>query len=119
MLYSLLKNSFCSSNHHIGVHFFYLLVYGHKLSIVLITSNFFSNLGLSLTNQVLEIRPSPLDGYKSDRGSRDSISCDRVHVIGITRLKLRSYASSTRLTLAPSVVIPEKLHSKIQICLHR
>ncbi|KAL8128524.1 hypothetical protein V2J09_017679 [Rumex salicifolius] len=74
---------------------------------------------LTLTNQVLEIRPSPLDGYKSDRGPRDAISCDRVHVIGITRLKLRTYASSTRLTLAPSVVIPEKLHSKIQICSHR
>lgn len=72
-----------------------------------------------MENQVLEIRPSPLVGYTSDRGSRDTLSCERVHVSGISRLKLGNYASSTRLTLAPSVVIPEKLHSKIQICSHR
>lgn len=49
---------------------------------------------------------------------RDALSCERVHVVPRSRLKLESYASSTRLTVAPSVVIPEKLHSRIQVCLH-
>ncbi|KAJ0078576.1 hypothetical protein Patl1_23483 [Pistacia atlantica] len=52
-------------------------------------------------------------------GSKDVISCERVQVSGYSRLKLGSYANSFRVTLAPSVAIPERLHSKIQVCFHR
>ncbi|KAL9247455.1 hypothetical protein vseg_020886 [Gypsophila vaccaria] len=73
---------------------------------------------IDLENPHLTIKPKPLRSYSS-RDDKDVISCERVHVVPRSRLKLESYASAIRLTVAPSVVIPEKLHSRIQICLHR
>ncbi|KAL1208449.1 hypothetical protein V5N11_019243 [Cardamine amara subsp. amara] len=43
-------------------------------------------------------------------------SCERIQVSGYSRTKLGKYANSFRLKLAP---FPEKLHIKIQVCVHR
>ncbi|KAK9682233.1 hypothetical protein RND81_10G060100 [Saponaria officinalis] len=77
-----------------------------------------SSHSIDLDNPHLTIKPKPLGSYSS-KDDKDVISCERVHVVPRSRLKLESYASAIRLTVAPSVVIPEKLHSRIQICLHR
>lgn len=57
--------------------------------------------------------------HLSSHGSKDVLLCERVQVAGLSRFKLGSYASSFRVTVAPSVVIPERLHSKILVCFHR
>ncbi|KAG6737554.1 hypothetical protein POTOM_059082 [Populus tomentosa] len=62
-------------------------------------------------NPALDVTPSRLHGHVF---SRDVFFCERVKVSGHSRWKLSSYASSFRVTLAPSAVIPERLHSKIQ-----
>ncbi|KAL3565127.1 hypothetical protein D5086_033173 [Populus alba] len=67
-------------------------------------------------NPALDVTPSRLLGHVF---SRDVFFCERVKVSGHSRWKLSSYASSFRVTLAPSAVIPERLHSKIQVCFHR
>ncbi|KAG6736216.1 hypothetical protein POTOM_061056 [Populus tomentosa] len=67
-------------------------------------------------NPALDVTPSRLHGHVF---SRDVFFCERVKVSGHSRWKLSSYASSFRVTLAPSAVIPERLHSKIQVCFHR
>ena len=72
-----------------------------------------------MASPALDVTPTPLSGRSSVRGSKDVLLCDRVRVSGHLRLKLGSYASSFRVTLAPSVLIPERLHSKIQVCFHR
>ncbi|ESQ28272.1 hypothetical protein EUTSA_v10018456mg [Eutrema salsugineum] len=46
-------------------------------------------------------------------------SCERIHVSGYSRTKLAKYAHSYRVKLAPLVTVPERLHSKIQVCVHR
>nr|XP_027066123.1 uncharacterized protein LOC113691988 [Coffea arabica] len=51
--------------------------------------------------------------------SKDAALCERVQVAGISRLKLGKYSSAYRVTVTPSVVIPERLHNKIQICFHK
>ncbi|XP_044499406.1 uncharacterized protein LOC123220883 isoform X2 [Mangifera indica] len=66
-------------------------------------------------NPAVDVTPYPLMDVP---GSKDVISCERVQVSGYSRLKLGSYANSFRVTLAPSVVIPDRLHSKIQVCFH-
>ncbi|XP_022747633.1 uncharacterized protein LOC111297242 [Durio zibethinus] len=71
------------------------------------------------TSPALDVTPTPLSGHSSVHGSKDVLLCDRVRVSGLSRLKLGSYASSFRVTLAPSVLIPERLHTKIQVCFHR
>ncbi|VVA31366.1 PREDICTED: nuclear envelope integral membrane [Prunus dulcis] len=71
--------------------------------------------GVDLENPVLDVSPAPL----STPGSKDVLLCERVRVSGISRLKLGSYASSLRITLSPSLGIPEKLYSKIEVCFHR
>ncbi|XP_043718553.1 uncharacterized protein LOC122666570 [Telopea speciosissima] len=65
------------------------------------------------------LTPSPLDGYSSIRGVKHMVSCDRLRVASLSRWKIRSYANSCRVNLTPSVVIPEKLYSKIEVCFHR
>ncbi|KAB2058627.1 hypothetical protein ES319_A11G246100v1 [Gossypium barbadense] len=75
--------------------------------------------GIDLGSPALDVNPAPLYGHSSVHGSKDVISCDRIRVSGHSRLMLRSYASSVRVTLAPSVLIPERLHSKIHVCFHR
>ncbi|XP_044471129.1 uncharacterized protein LOC123200081 [Mangifera indica] len=72
--------------------------------------------GVDMGNPAVDVTPYPLADVP---GSKDVISCERVQVSGYSRLKLGSYANSFRVTLAPSVVIPERLHSKIQVCFHR
>ncbi|XP_006303988.2 uncharacterized protein LOC17899981 [Capsella rubella] len=42
--------------------------------------------------------------------------CERVQVSGYSRTKLGKYANSVRVNLVP---IPERQHSKIQVCVHR
>ncbi|XP_007029997.2 PREDICTED: uncharacterized protein LOC18599803 [Theobroma cacao] len=75
--------------------------------------------GIDLASPALDVTPTPLSGHSSVRGSKDVLLCDRVQVSGQPRLKLGSYASCFRVTLAPSVLIPERLHSKIQVCFHQ
>ncbi|CAK9160407.1 unnamed protein product [Ilex paraguariensis] len=75
---------------------------------------------VDVENPVVDVTPTPIAGYTSSaRGSKDVVLFERVGVVGISRLKLGSYASAYRVTLAPSVKIPERLHSKIQICFHQ
>ncbi|GMI65040.1 Inner Nuclear Membrane Protein A [Hibiscus trionum] len=79
----------------------------------------FKGIDLGSTTAALDVTPTPLYGHSSVRSSKDVLLCDRVRVSGHSRLKLRSYANSVRVTLAPSVLISEKLHSKIQVCFHQ
>lgn len=74
--------------------------------------------GIDLENPVLNVNPAPLSGHSATPGSRDVLFCERVRVSGISRLKIGSYANSLRITLSPSVAIPERLHSKIEVCFH-
>lgn len=78
----------------------------------------FETAGVDLGNPTLDVIPSTLPGHLSSRGSKDVLLCERVQVAGLSRLKLGHYASSFRVTVAPSVVIPERLHSKILVCFH-
>ncbi|XP_059664860.1 uncharacterized protein LOC132311136 [Cornus florida] len=73
--------------------------------------------GIDVQNPSLDVTPSTLSGHTlSARGSEDVLSCERIRVAGLSRSKLGSYASVYKVTVAPSVAIPEILHSKIQIC---
>lgn len=95
----------------------------HLFFLILLLSTFYctsfdsSIQTLSFENPHLSIKPVTLRGY-TPKDHKEAFSCERVHVVPRSRLKLESYASSIRLTVAPSVVIPEKLHNRIQICLH-
>lgn len=74
--------------------------------------------GVDLENPAIVVFPSPLSGYSASHGSKEALLCERVQVSGLSRFRLGSYASSLRVTLSPSVEIPERLHSKIQVCFH-
>ncbi|XP_052176836.1 uncharacterized protein LOC127791103 [Diospyros lotus] len=75
--------------------------------------------GIDVENPAVDVTPSPLFGHASaSGGSKGVLLCERIRVAGKSRLKFRSYASTYLVTLVPSVVIPERLHSKIQICFH-
>nr|XP_028946111.1 uncharacterized protein LOC103423163 isoform X3 [Malus domestica] len=74
---------------------------------------------VDIEDPVLEVIPAPLSEHSAVPGSKDVIFCERARVSGISRLKLGSYASSLKITLSTSVAIPERLHSKIQVCFHR
>lgn len=69
----------------------------------------------------MEVTPSMIvnDLSSGSLTSKETVVCERVQVLGMSRLKLGSYASSFRVTVAPSVVIPERLHAKIQVCFHQ
>ena len=69
--------------------------------------------GIDIENPVVNVNPVPVSG------SKDALFCERVRVSGISRSKLASYANSFRIAVSPSAVIPEKLHSKIDVCFHR
>ncbi|CAH8364316.1 unnamed protein product [Eruca vesicaria subsp. sativa] len=45
--------------------------------------------------------------------------CERIQVSGYPRTELGKYAHSFKVKLAPLVTVSERLHSKIQFCLHR
>ncbi|KAK7860866.1 hypothetical protein CFP56_029124 [Quercus suber] len=122
-------------------NFFYLTMYGsvlgagsflmHHFSVLVnsILINFglseemhnpvSSCVDLSIKNQSIVVTPSPLPGISASRGSKDVLLCERVQVSGVSRLKLGSYASAFRVTFSPSLEIPERLHSKIQVCFHK
>lgn len=71
--------------------------------------------GVDLETPIIHITLSPQAGSSFTR-PKDVLSCGRVRVAGLSRFKLGSYPSSFRVTLAPSVRIPE---SNIHICFHR
>ncbi|KAM1635655.1 hypothetical protein ACFX13_013964 [Malus domestica] len=75
--------------------------------------------GVDIENPVLEVIPAPLSEHSVVPGSKDVLFCERARVSGVSRLKLGSYASSLKITLSTSLVIPERLHSKIQVCFPR
>lgn len=75
--------------------------------------------GVDSGNPVVHVNPSPLTGNSFIHGSKEVVLCERVQVSSISRLNLGSYASSIRVTLSPSVAIPERLYNKIQVCFHR
>ncbi|KAI3809437.1 hypothetical protein L1987_25410 [Smallanthus sonchifolius] len=74
-------------------------------------------LGIDVGNLVIDVTPTPLN--VPNGGSKDVRSCERVPVSGVSRLKLQHYASVYNVTLVPSVLIPKKWHTKIQVCFHR
>ncbi|GAU23991.1 hypothetical protein TSUD_327920 [Trifolium subterraneum] len=74
--------------------------------------------GVDIERPNLDVSPSLLLGKSDSQGVKKNLRCERVQVSGISRLKLRSYANSYHITLAPSVAIPERLHSKIKVCFH-
>ncbi|KAL5058997.1 hypothetical protein RYX36_030601 [Vicia faba] len=77
--------------------------------------------GVDIERPTLDVSPSLLLDNSDTEGvkNKNVKLCERVQVSGISRLKLRSYANSYHITLAPSVAIPERLHAKIKICFHR
>ncbi|KAE8721171.1 anaphase-promoting complex subunit 6-like isoform X1 [Hibiscus syriacus] len=99
--------------------FCFSLYYFFFLSCASQATTKFKGIDLGSTTAALDVYPTPLYGHSSVRSSKDVILCDRVQLSGHSRLKLRSYADSVRVTLAPSVLIPERLHRKIQVCFHR
>ncbi|PIA54060.1 hypothetical protein AQUCO_00900557v1 [Aquilegia coerulea] len=75
---------------------------------------------VDLENPVIDFTPSHLGGHISTSRSQASISCERVRVVGVSRwFSIKRYANSFRVTLTPSVQIPERLHSKIEVCFFR
>ncbi|XP_059646476.1 uncharacterized protein LOC132293147 [Cornus florida] len=98
-----------------------LLLLFFYLSISSCSTHVITFKGIDAENPVVDITPSSFPVPTStNHGSKDVLLCGRVRVGGgVSRLKLRSYANAYRVTLAPSVLIPETLHSKIQICFHR
>ncbi|KAG6750814.1 hypothetical protein POTOM_045329 [Populus tomentosa] len=76
--------------------------------------------GIDPENPALDVTPSHFhERVFSHDGSKDAFFCERVKVSGHLRWKLSRYASSFRVTLAPSALIPERFHSNIQVCFHR
>ncbi|KAI4386625.1 hypothetical protein MLD38_004542 [Melastoma candidum] len=79
-----------------------------------------SPLSLTLERPSVDLKPSVFTPDLPGRSSKESLLlCERVVVSGISRLKLGSYSSAIRVTAVPSVVIPERLHGRIQVCFHR
>ncbi|GJV39445.1 transmembrane protein 194 [Tanacetum coccineum] len=69
-----------------------------------------SSPGIDVGNPRVDVTPVFMNGV--------SEFCGRVPVSGVSRLKLRHYASAYNVTLVPSVLMPKKWHSKIQVCFH-
>ncbi|GJU29979.1 transmembrane protein 194 [Tanacetum coccineum] len=67
-------------------------------------------LGIDVGNPRVHVTPVFMNGV--------SEFCGRVPVSGVSRLKLQHYASAYNVTLVPSVLMPKKWHSKIQVCFH-
>ncbi|XP_010054885.2 uncharacterized protein LOC104443246 [Eucalyptus grandis] len=74
---------------------------------------------VNLEQPSIDFTPSTLSGLPSGHGTKEIVTCERVEVIGLSRLRLGSYSSALRVTLLPSESIPERLHGKIQVCFHR
>ncbi|XP_011034290.1 PREDICTED: uncharacterized protein LOC105132460 [Populus euphratica] len=88
-------------------------------SLVFASSLFLSRATHETTLKGIDAENPAVDVTLSHDGSKDAFSCERVKVSGHLRWKLSRYASSFRVTLAPSAPIPERLHSNIQVCFHR
>nr|GEV39297.1 transmembrane protein 194 [Tanacetum cinerariifolium] len=69
-----------------------------------------SSPGIDVGNPSVDVTPVFINGV--------SEFCGRVPVSGVSRLKLQHYASVYNVTLVPSVLMPKKWHSKIQVCFH-
>ncbi|XP_030517609.2 uncharacterized protein LOC115731119 [Rhodamnia argentea] len=74
--------------------------------------------GINLGQPSIDITPSTLSSFLPGHGAKEIIRCERVEVIGLSRLRLGSYSSALRVKVLPSS-IPKRLPSKIQVCLHR
>ncbi|XP_076881068.1 uncharacterized protein LOC143529081 [Bidens hawaiensis] len=106
-----------NNNNNNIVYTFMLLciVYGF-LWISLCSDHRLPPLGINIGNPVIDVTPTSFNvPYE---GSKDVVSCARVPVSGVSRLKLQHYASVYNITLSP-VFIPKKQHTKIQVCFHR
>lgn len=74
---------------------------------------------IDIENPVVQLNPSPLAESFQFSGAKIMISCERVRVAGVSRFKIESFANSFQVTLRPSELIPQKHHSKIEVCFHR
>ncbi|GJY49261.1 hypothetical protein Tco_0439217 [Tanacetum coccineum] len=87
-----------------------------KLKTEIVTSShrlrqkFVFSSGIDVGNPRVHVTPVFMNGV--------SEFCGRVPVSGVSRLKLQHYASAYNVTLVPSVLMPKKWHSKIQVCFH-
>ncbi|XP_068650857.1 uncharacterized protein [Aristolochia californica] len=74
---------------------------------------------VNTSNPVLHVHPLPHFEQSSAYSAKDIISCERIQVAGLSRLKVNRFSNSFRVTLEPSAVIPSRLHSKIAVCFHQ
>lgn len=73
--------------------------------------------GIDVGHPAIDVTPVPI--HSTSQGSKDIEFCKRVPVHGVSRIKLQNYAKAYRVMVVPSVVIPDKWHSKIHICFHQ
>lgn len=52
------------------------------------------------------------------RSNGGNIFYDRVHIVGLSRFKIKSYASSFHVIVKAFGDIPERYHSKLEVCFH-
>lgn len=73
------------------------------------------------SSSLVASEPEALKGVGPGHSALDVnlTSCERIKVSGYPRAELGKYAHSFKLKLSPLVTLPERLHSKIQVCLHR
>nr|GFD24619.1 transmembrane protein 194 [Tanacetum cinerariifolium] len=72
---------------------------------------------IDVAHPSIDVTPVPI--HSTSQGSKDIEFCKRVPVHGVSRIKLQNYAKAYRVIVVPSVVIPDKWHSKIHICFHQ
>ncbi|CAN6937223.1 unnamed protein product [Brassica oleracea] len=91
------------------------LPHPHRISVLLHLIVFFllSSLVTSDTEALKGVGPG------NSALSVNLTSCERIQVSGYPRTELGKYAHSFKVKLAPLVTLSERLHSKIQICVHR
>ncbi|KAJ8491078.1 hypothetical protein OPV22_012799 [Ensete ventricosum] len=85
-----------------------LSLLSHDFLLVLASSDEAPLQDINLENPVLAFSSLPYAGH----------SCQRVRVTGMSRLNLKSYASSVRVALKVSESMPERLRGKIRVCFH-
>ncbi|KAJ8529012.1 hypothetical protein K7X08_035847 [Anisodus acutangulus] len=94
----------------------FLLLLLPVLSLLLSTPHVAALQGVKLKNQILDVTPI---NYVRDHLSKDDVLCERILITGLSRWELSSYSSAYRVSLVSSVVIPDRLLRKIQICFHK
>ncbi|XP_050214133.1 uncharacterized protein LOC126665390 isoform X2 [Mercurialis annua] len=75
--------------------------------------------GVDINNPIIDITPSILKGEQLNLDSKDILYCERVKISGHSRLLWGSYANAFRVNLAPYATIPERMHSRILVCIHQ